>query len=286
MKRNEVWVVTGAGGDIGAVLVRQLLAAGKKVAALTGYPKRVLSENPGAKELLTIETYVAGEQSVLNAHTQIIERFGHVDVVVNAADYCVGGAIEEITDQEAREIFDVNYFGVANVCRTFVPDLREQGGGYIFNFLGIESAVTTEYNALYHATKFAADSLTESLSRETAQFGISVTSIKCGPVRTNCLKLKERPAHSLEVYAQIRERASMADAEIIGKETADPEKVAAFVIGLSERDTLPTSIYLTKKASEQICDVWKSLESTVKEWGGAGLCANVPVEERCHRELI
>lgn len=282
MKKNDIWVVTGASGGIGAVLVRQLLAAGHKVAALTRTPEKVLAENAGAADLLSVETDVCCEQSVIAAHDQVMERFGRVDVVVNTAGYGLSGAIEEVSDKEARDLFDVNYFGVANVCRNFIPDLRQQGGGYVFNFVGIESVVTTPYQALYHASKFAADALTESLSKEAAQFDIAAVSIKCGAMRTKYLANKKTAENQLDAYAPLRAKAAADDEARCGHEIADPEKVAAFVIGLSEKAELPRSIYLTNSSVEMIRDEWTEMEKEFETWKWATLCVDFPKEECYH----
>lgn len=282
MKKNDIWVVTGASGGIGAVLVRQLLAAGHQVAALTRTPEKVLTANTGAAGLLAVETDIRCEQSVVAAHDKVMEHFGHVDVVVNTAGYGLGGAIEEVSDKEARDLFDVNYFGIANVCRNFIPDLRQQGGGYVFNFVGIESVVTTPYNALYHASKFAADALTESLSKEAAQFDIAAVSIKCGAMRTEYLANKRMAENHLEAYAPLRAEAVAADTVQHGHEIADPEKVAAFVIGLSEKAELPRSVYLTKGSVEMIRDEWTEMEEEFETWKWATLCVDFPKEECYH----
>ena len=279
MRKNEIWVVTGASGGIGRVLVSQLLAKGFSVAALTRKPA-VVAEQQGAQEkLLVVETNICEESSVQAALAAVVERFGRYDVVVNTAGYALRGAIEEITDEEARAAFNVNLFGMLNVCRNFVPGLREQGGGFVINFAGIESVVATPYNAVYNATKFATDALTDALNKEAGQFGIAAICVKTGPMRTEYISHKQEAALKLDAYDDVRAAAAEAEAALEGNETVDPEKLAALLIRLTEEENPPKNLYLAKKSVETIREKWSFLENEFETWKWATVWVDFPKEE-------
>jgi len=279
MRKNEIWVVTGASGGIGRVLVRQLLAKGCSVAALTRKPA-VVAEQQGAQEkLLVVETNICEESSVQAALAAVVERFGRYDVVVNTAGYALRGAIEEITDEEARAAFNVNLFGMLNVCRNFVPGLREQGGGFVINFAGIESVVATPYSAVYNATKFATDALTDALNKEAGQFGIAAICVKTGPMRTEYISHKQDAALKLDAYDDVRAAAAEAEAALEGNETVDPEKLAALLIRLTEEENPPKNLYLAKKSVDTIREKWSFLENEFETWKWATVWVDFPKEE-------
>ena len=279
---NKTWVVTGASGGIGAVLVKQLLAGGYRVAALSRTPEKVVEQQGDHAELLTVQVDIRSEESVQKAREKILERYGRVDVVVNTAGYGLWGAIEEISDAEAREIFEVNLFGMLNVCRNFVPDLREQGGGMVINFACMESVIATANHAITNATRFAVDALTDALNKEAGQFGISAICVKSGPMRTEYAAHCRESAVKLEAYEDIRQAAEAAEAEIRGREKADPEKVAALLIRLSGEKEVPKNLYLTGESVEKIRGKWDFLENEFEEWKWATLCVDFPKEECYH----
>src|SRR5690349_9029938 len=119
--KNKVWLVTGGSKGIGLSLARQLIARGAKVAVTSR--ARAAAEAALGKEALVLEVDLADERSVEAAVRRTIEQFGRIDVVVNNAGYGQMGAVEEVSDAEARRNFDVNVFGVLNVLRATLPHL-------------------------------------------------------------------------------------------------------------------------------------------------------------------
>src|SRR6478735_8467269 len=116
------WFVTGTSSGLGLDLVTQLLQRGDNVAATTRSTDRLLAALDGidTTRLLPIQVELADEQQVRDAVAATKERFGGLDVVVNNAGYGFLAAIEEVTDREARDMFDVQIFGVWNVLRSII----------------------------------------------------------------------------------------------------------------------------------------------------------------------
>lgn len=279
MKENKNWVVTGASGGIGAVLVEKLLEKGFCVAALSRTPEKIEARHGAQERLRAIGVDVRSEESVLKAREEAKAFLGRVDVVVNTAGYGLGGAIEEVSDQEARAVFDVNVFGALNVCRHFVTDLREQGGGCVINFACMDSVIATEYNAVYHATKYAMDALTDALNKEAGQFGIRAICVKNGPMRTGYLDNKQYATAQLEVYQQARRENQANEARYGAAAAADPKKVAELLIRLSGEEEVPKDLYLTRESVQAIREKWDALEQEFETWKWATLCVDFPKEE-------
>src|SRR5690606_6415637 len=115
-------------------------------------------------------------------------HFGKIDVVVNNAGYGQIGTLEELSDEEARENFDVNVFGSLNVIRNVMPYLRKQKSGTIFNISSVGGLFGGFSGfGIYCATKFAVAGFTEALAEEVKAFGVSATVVYPGYFRTDFL---------------------------------------------------------------------------------------------------
>jgi NAD(P)-dependent dehydrogenase (short-subunit alcohol dehydrogenase family) len=189
MNNNKVWFVTGASKGLGLSLVKQLLDQGYKVAA-TSRNTVDLNNAVDSKgdNFLPLAVDLTTGSSVREAVQQTIHHFGKIDVVVNNAGYGLLGSLEELTDEESRENFNVNVFGTLHVIREVMPHLRAQQSGHIFNISSI-GGFSGNFPGwgIYCATKFAVVGLSESLAAEAKAFGIKVTVVEPGYFRTSFL---------------------------------------------------------------------------------------------------
>jgi len=189
MTIKKVWLVTGASKGLGLALVRQLLAAGYAVAATSRNLAELQNAVPAAPEyFLPLRMDLSSEASVRQAIETTISTLGGLDVVVNNAGYGQLGGLEEITDQEVRQNFEVNVFGLLSVLRYATPHLRQQGAGRVFNISSI-GGFTGAFPGwgVYCGTKFAVAGLTESYAAEMKDFGVYATVVYPGYFRTEFL---------------------------------------------------------------------------------------------------
>jgi NAD(P)-dependent dehydrogenase (short-subunit alcohol dehydrogenase family) len=114
----------------------------------------------------------------------ILKQSGQLDALINNAGLGMAGPLECTTDAEAKEIFDTNLFGVLNVCRAAIPLLRMSKGKMI-NVTSIGGIFALPYRGIYSASKFAVEGISEALSMELANDGISVSIIEPGDFKTN-----------------------------------------------------------------------------------------------------
>jgi NAD(P)-dependent dehydrogenase (short-subunit alcohol dehydrogenase family) len=240
--RPATWLVTGASRGLGLDLVTQLLERGDNVTATTRSAGRLAKALTGADttRLLPAEVNLTEEEQVRAAVAATKDRFGGLDVVVNNAGYGFLAAVEEVTDAEARELFDVQVFGAWNVLRAVLPGFRENRSGHIINVSSILGLTTFPGWGLYCAGKFALEGLTESLAAEVAEFGIKVNLIEPGYMRTDFLTPHSLrlPATTVDAYPAIREMAEMHKA-MPGTQLGDPAKAAAAIIDVATAGAAP-----------------------------------------------
>ncbi|RYZ09911.1 MAG: SDR family NAD(P)-dependent oxidoreductase [Myxococcales bacterium] len=248
MANNEVWFVTGGSKGLGLALVRALLSSGYRVAATSRSLADVTAAAGAASpRFLPLGMDPADAGSVERAVAAVREHFGGMDVVVNNAGYGQLGAVEEVSDAEARRNFDANVFGTLNVLRAALPTLRARGSGHVFNIASIGGYVGGFSGfGVYCATKFAVAGLTEALHEDLRPLGIKVTLVYPGYFRTSFLKEGSRtlPAAPLAVYAGARESERQHSEQIDGNQPGDPDKAARALLATFESAAPPLHLFL------------------------------------------
>jgi NAD(P)-dependent dehydrogenase (short-subunit alcohol dehydrogenase family) len=270
--KEKVWLITGASKGLGLALAQKVLAQGGRIVA-TSRKKEELVAALGASDsqFLPLEMQLTDEQSVQAGIEQAVQTFGQIDVVVNNAGYGQIGTLEELSDAEARQNFDVNVFGLLNVIRHAMPHLRKQGRGHIFNIASIGGYIGNFPGwGIYCATKFAVVGLTESLAAESKSFGIHATVVYPGYFRTNFLSKDsvKVPVRPIEAYAEARASQEQHQHQINGNQPNDPEKAAEALIRIAGEENPPVHLFLGPDAYEMVGvknDIVKQELATWKE---------------------
>ncbi|WP_432946498.1 SDR family NAD(P)-dependent oxidoreductase [Kribbella sp. CA-253562] len=240
--RPATWFVTGTSRGLGLELVTQLLRRGDNVVATTRSAERLTAALDGADpaRLLALEVDLADEQAVRTAVATAKQRFGELDVVVNNAGYGFLAAVEEVSDAEARQMFDVQIFGTWNVLRAVLPGFRENRSGHVINVSSILGLTSFPGWGLYCSAKYALEGLTESLAAEVGALGIDVTLVEPGYMRTDFLRSQSLglPATTVDAYPSIRGMTSTHQA-MPGTQLGDPAKAAAAIITVATQGGAP-----------------------------------------------
>lgn len=227
MNDKKVWYITGASKGMGLSLATQLLAQGHSVAATSRSVAAFSQLTSFENRFLPLEVDLKSEQSIAGSIKKTIEKFGRVDVVVNNAGYGLGGALEELTAEEIRENFEVNFFAVVRVVQQALPYLREQRSGHIINISSIAGFAPGLGWPMYSAAKFAVSGLTEALANDLKPLGIRVTNVLPGWFRTNFAK-EDAIAYGknkIEDYAYLKEsHEKMSNMD--GSQLGNPDKIA------------------------------------------------------------
>lgn len=247
METKKVWYVTGASKGLGLALIKKLVHDGYRVAATSRNASDLDKEIGSNANFLSLGVDIADEASVRASIEKTLKKFGTIDVVVNNAGYGQLGTLEETSDEEARENFNVNVFGTLNVIRAVMSHFRQKKSGQFINISSIAGFLGGFPGwGIYNATKFAVAGLTEALAVEAQSHGITATIVYPGYFKTNFLKqgslrlAKNRIAD----YKEARDLEVIHDTQIIGNQPGDPEKAAAAFVALGESKNPPLHLFL------------------------------------------
>ena len=179
---QKVIILTGASSGIGFQTAEMLAKQGHIV---YGAARRVdMMEPLKAFGVKPLALDVTSEESISQAVDTVIKSEGRIDVLVNNAGYGSYGAVEDVSIEEARKQFDVNLFGVAMLVKAVLPHMRSQRKGTIINVSSMGGRLTTYFGAWYHTTKYALEAFSDALRMETKPFGIEVSIIEPGGIKT------------------------------------------------------------------------------------------------------
>lgn len=177
-------LITGAGTGIGKATAELFAKKGWQVIATMRDPDRYAKDfTDDNYYLLAVD--VSKPDTIRTAIAEVKKLFNHIDVVVNNAGYGLYGAFEMLTPEEVQQQYDVNVFGVMNMCREVIPVLRDQGNGTIVNISSMGGKFTIPYYSVYNSTKFAIEGFTEGLWYELQQFGITMKMVEPGAINTD-----------------------------------------------------------------------------------------------------
>tara|TARA_R110002096_G_scaffold151508_1_gene314135 strand:- start:13651 stop:14532 length:882 start_codon:yes stop_codon:yes gene_type:complete len=252
MNTKKVWFITGASKGLGLILVKKLLTNGFNVAATSRNKQALINEIGKENEnFLPIEMDLTQNENVKKAIEATIVHFGQIDIIVNNAGYSQIGTLEELTEVEVRNNFNVNVFGSLNVIRNAAQYLRKQQSGHIFNIASI-GGYTGNFAGfgIYCSTKFAVAGFTEALAEEMKPYNVNTTLVYPGYFRTNFLAegSVQTPANPIAEYKAAREMERMHLDDINGNQPNNPEKAANVLISLSQKENPPVHFFMGEDA--------------------------------------
>ncbi|MFD8418648.1 SDR family NAD(P)-dependent oxidoreductase [Streptomyces sp. NPDC059466] len=263
------WFVTGASRGIGAEIARAALADGNDVVVGVRNPERVPADLKNSEKVLAVALDVTDNDSIPQAVEAAVDRFGGIDVLVNNAGRGLLGALEEITDAEARSLFDLNVFGLINVTRAVLPVMRGQGSGKLVH-IGSRSGFEGEPGvSLYSASKFAVAGISEALSAEMAPFGIQSMVVEPGVFRTDFLDASSLSvaAHRISDYDDTPAHTTLDWIDQANHaQLGDPAKGAALIVEAASGDELPTHLYVGRDTLERLDAKYQQVQKDLAPW--------------------
>jgi NAD(P)-dependent dehydrogenase (short-subunit alcohol dehydrogenase family) len=238
---SKVWFITGSSKGFGRVWAEAALARGDRVAATARDISTLadLVEKYGdAVAAITLD--VTDKQAVDAAIAQAHKRFGRLDVVINNAGYGLFGAIEEVSEQEARDQIETNVFGALWVTQAALPIMRGQGSGHIIQISSIGGVNAFPTIGLYHASKWALEGFSQSLSLEVAELGIHVTLVEPAGFSTDWGGPSAKTAKPIAAYDAGRARTSERRKHAVA---GDPEATAKAMLELVDAAEPPLRVF-------------------------------------------
>lgn len=250
----RTWLVTGGSKGLGAAIAKTALRKGERVAIAARTVSTDLRLSAEYLETaLPVVLDVTDIASMDDAIRKIEEWAGPIDVLVNNAGQGLHGAIEETSDAELRTLFDVNFFGAANLIRAVLPGMRRRRSGRILNIGSVAGFVANPGTGAYCASKFALEALTEALQREVADLGIRVSSIAPGGMRTafNGSSIWQAGAQIADYDGLVHDRIEDLRRHA-GTRGSDVDAAAAAIWSLSVEQNPPPRLILGHDAIERI----------------------------------
>ena len=234
MTSPRIWFITGANRGIGLEIARAALAAGDHVVATARRKQSVIDALGERDDVLALALDGTDKQQIAAAVDAATTRFGRIDILVNNAGYGHLGLFEQTTDAEVRMQFNTNVFGLMDVTRAVLPVMRAQRSGHVLNLSSVTGIAGFAMASLYCASKFAVEGFSLSLAEEVKQFGIHVTLVAPGFIRTDFFEPSSMVLGdvSLPDYAAYDEALRAAYLPMNHQQPGDPSRLAQAVLQL------------------------------------------------------
>jgi NADP-dependent 3-hydroxy acid dehydrogenase YdfG len=145
-------LITGASSGFGKVTAKLFDKNDWNVIATMRSPEKE-TELSALSNVFITKLDVTDKLSIQSAVAAGIQKFGKIDVLVNNAGYGALGILEAATEQQVKQQFDVNLFGLIEVTKAVLPGMRQQKSGTIINVSSVGGRITFPFSSLYHATK-------------------------------------------------------------------------------------------------------------------------------------
>jgi len=262
MTQEKVALVTGVSSGIGRATATLLSERGFRV---FGTMRKSSETDAQLGNVKVVRLDVRDAESVRSCLRTVLDQAGRIDALVNNAGYTLVGSLEETSIEEAKEVFDTNFFGVLRISQAVLPIMREQGHGRIANISSVVGFLPAPYQGIYAASKHALEGYSESLDHEVRQFGIRVSVIEPGFTRTNIGQNGQLASQPLGAYDSERDRVLDAIRESISS-GEDPVRVASVVLeALTSRSPRPR--YLAGRGAQFVSRLRKFAPSKLFDKG-------------------
>lgn len=279
---TPVWFITGCSTGFGLEIAKLVLARGWR-AVLTARKPEALAElvTEHGDQALGLRLDVTDPSNIEQAVSEAEAHFGQINVLVNNAGYGYLAAIEEGEEEGIRAQFETNVFGLLALTKRVLPAMRKRHSGHIVNFSSIGGLCAFAATGYYHATKFAVEALSESLSIEVAPLGIKVTIVEPGPFRTDWAGRSIIESRTIiEDYAETAGKRRESTRANSGKQPGDPVRGAEAVIAAVEAPEPPLRLLLGAPALDLAYKRLDSLRANFDAWKETTLAADFPESQR------
>jgi NAD(P)-dependent dehydrogenase (short-subunit alcohol dehydrogenase family) len=264
---TKIWFITRAPRGLGKEIALAALGAGENVVASGRNVEEVetaLAGTKAADRLLAIALDVTEEDGPAGAPQASVERFGRVDVLVNNAGYGQLGYFETLAPEQTEAQYRTNVFGLYNVTRAVLPQMRGQRSDHIFNISSIGGVVGFGGAPAYTSSKFAIEGFSEDIAIELTPLGVPVTIVEPGFFRTDVLEGRsvKHGKVSIDDYAEADAKQRDHYGAHSGKQLGDPKKLGAALLRIVAAQELPLRYAAGSDAMKMTRDVLEKRSST------------------------
>lgn len=261
---SKTWFITGASRGFGKEWAKAALERGDSVAATARNidSLKELTEVYGAR-VLPLQLDVTDRSACFRAIEETRSHFGRVDIVVNNAGYGLFGMVEEISEAEARAQMETNFFGALWVTQAVLPIMRQQRSGRILQVSSIGGIIANINLGLYHASKWALEAFSESLSKEVAGMGIFVTLIEPGGYGTDWGGSSAAHAAPNPAYDALREERARLRGTF---KQGDPKATGNAILQVVDASQPPLRIFLGQQPLQWAKDQYGKRIEVWEQW--------------------
>jgi NADP-dependent 3-hydroxy acid dehydrogenase YdfG len=270
MSSQKVYLITGCSTGLGRGFAEYFLKANQKVVVTARDVSKVAHfEKEFPNTALALALDVTDENSVNDAVEKTVQKFGHIDVLINNAGYGQFGPLEEVTKKQITAQMDTNFFGLINITQRVLPIMRQQKSGHIIQISSVGGQVAYPGFSLYHASKWAVEGLSESLAKEVAPFNVRVTIVEPGSFKS---EFADRAFdEGIIAYKNPEYEASVGMLVKIGQavrglEPGNPWKAAAAIHKVVESAKPPLRLPLGEDSVLNILKKKKDQVAELEEW--------------------
>jgi NAD(P)-dependent dehydrogenase (short-subunit alcohol dehydrogenase family) len=265
---RKSWLITGSAKGLGRAITERALTEGDEVFATARDPSALddLAE-AFPKTLRTFGLDVTAASDAEAAVHAAVDAFGRLDVLVNNAGYALIAPFEQTGEPSFRDQIETNLFGVVNLTRATLPQMRAQRSGCIINVSSVGGRVGAPGLSAYQSAKWAVGGFTEAVSQEISPFGVRMISVEPGGMRTDWGSTAQRqPVDLLPEYQPSVGAFLGAMEKFVGNEVGDPAKVAKVIFDLTRREDLPTHLLLGSDALRVFASSEGARAKDAAEW--------------------
>ena len=273
--QKPVWFITGCSTGFGRHLAECALARGYSV-VVTARNLDSVKDFENSDSALILQLDVTDEGQIAAAISTALDKFGHIDVLVNNAGIGYLGAIEESEEFQVRKMFDVNVFGLSRMVRAVLPSMRKRRKGFIVNFSSVAGLRAFPALGFYSATKFAVEAVTEALWQEVEPLGIKVMLVEPGGFRTQWLNSVNESAEQIDDYAETAGMWRNRLHTIADSQPGDPVRAALAILAVVDSCNPPHRLLLGKDALDRVNEKLNDVRKDLCCWESVSRSADFP----------
>ncbi|MDQ0966142.1 NAD(P)-dependent dehydrogenase (short-subunit alcohol dehydrogenase family) [Flavobacterium sp. W4I14] len=270
--KSKVILITGASRGLGKIWAEAFLKRGDKVIA-TARNAETLKDlvSTYGELILPVELNVNDREQCFAIVKQANEHFGEIDVLINNAGYGLFGAIEETSEQEARDQMETNVFGLLWMTQAIIPVMREKGKGHILQISSVLGIAASPILGIYAASKWAMEGLSESLVAEVKGFGIHVTIVEPNAFGTDWSGDSAVKTTSMKHYDDVKKALQgYFNPETIGI----PEATVPAILKLVDSEEPPLRLLLGKIGLPRVQQVYLDRLAVWESWKDVSIAAH------------
>lgn len=273
---KPVWFITGCSTGFGNEMAKQLLAHDYKV-VITARNTNDLKSFASFENALLLKLDVTNQVQIDAAVKSAEDKFGHIDVLVNNAGIGYFAAVEEGTEAEMHNIFNINVYGVSRMIKAVLPNMRKLKKGFIINLSSIAGLYSIPALGYYNATKFAVEGLSEALWQEVEPLGIKVMLVEPSGFRTDWAgRSAAESQKEISDYAATAGKLRKLLRDVSGKQPGDPVRAVQAIIKAVESANPPHRLLLGNDAFETAIAKLNTLSKEFIAWEKVSRGADFP----------